>query len=153
MEDDRAGAGGGGVFDVGAEIGVGGVAEEGGDFGHVDGGECVEVELYAVPYAGVAEAGAAVGVEALQGVGDEVEFHVDEADLVGGGPGHRVLGRHFAAEVDADAVPPGKSRNRRVHHPSPIFTAAMTAALGISTFPKVATFFFTPSCFSLTSFF
>ena len=92
-----------GGVDVGSEVGVDGVGHQRSVFGDVDGRQGVQAEADVVMVAGPANGVGSRLVEAGHEVGTGVELDVDDADVVGGGPGYGVFEREFAADVDADA--------------------------------------------------
>ena len=91
-------------IDIGAQILIGGIAQERRDLRNVDGGQGMEAEVQAVALAGFGDARAALIIEALHGIGRDVGLGIEIVDAMAGRPGDAVLERDAAAEVNADPI-------------------------------------------------
>ena len=99
-------------IDVGPQICIGGIAQEGRDFSNVDGGQGMKPQMQAVVRAGFGDAHAGLIIETLHGIGRDVRLGVEIVDAMFGRPGDAILERNAAAKVDTDPVLEGHGIDR-----------------------------------------
>jgi len=90
------------------EISVGRLAQERGDFRHIDGRESVQAQMQAVPRAGLADRRTGGSTKAFHGIWRQIALNIKIADLTCSCPGNGLFHRLFIADINANAVAEGR---------------------------------------------
>ena len=93
-----------GKIDIGLQVPIDRIAQEGRNLRDIHRGKGVEPEVKPMPLASLSDAGAAMIVEALQCVGSNVCLRIEIAHTIGNRPGDAILERKASAEIDANSI-------------------------------------------------
>ena len=116
VNHDPIGAQHGGGVDIGAEIGVGGLAQQRRILADIDRRGCVQANPHARLFGRRTDGAGARGVDPAERVVAGIELDIDVTHPMIGGPGDRILDPKLASDIDPDPVAQGGFGHVRLRH-------------------------------------